>query len=125
MSLEDLRKALDTLDEPAFCEGTHPLHERATIELPDGSIAAIHDPGFVDWIVEHGEPAPFGKGRETRVDPKVRHAIRLVARGSATRMESRSTRSTGVAQRIGRRCGGSRCSATSTTRCSRSNRVHA
>lgn len=84
MSLEDLRGALDALDEPAFCEGTHSLDERASVRLPNGSVMRIDDPKLVDWLVEHGEPAPFGKHGETRVDPSVRQAIRLAARGEAT-----------------------------------------
>src|SRR5688500_5877039 len=83
VSLDDLRRALDQLDEPTLHEGTARLDERLAIMLPDGDVAAADDPHFVEWLLEHGEPAPFGLGSRTRLDPRVRNAIRLVARGDA------------------------------------------
>ncbi|HEX7704716.1 MAG TPA: hypothetical protein VF403_28440, partial [Kofleriaceae bacterium] len=83
MSLDDLKRSLQALDEPTFCEGTVQLTERLAIMLPDGDLAAPDDPTFVDWLVEHGEPAPFGQASETKLDPAVRYATRLVARGAA------------------------------------------
>ncbi len=59
------------------------LDERLAVMLPDGDVAAIDDPHFVDWLVEHGEPAPFGQRGETKLDPQVRAATRLKARGEA------------------------------------------
>ena len=50
--------------------------------LPDGDVGAVDDPQFVAWLVEHGEAAPFGHAHETKLDPNVRHAIRLAARGA-------------------------------------------
>jgi hypothetical protein len=83
MGIDDLKRALQGLDEPTFCEGTVQLTERLAIMLPDGDLAAPDDPAFVDWLVEHGEPAPFGQAGETKLDPAVRNATRLVARGAA------------------------------------------
>ena len=83
MSIDDLRSALLALDEPAFCEGSVQLSERLAIVLPDGDLATADWPRFVEWLVEHGEPAPFGQDGETRLDPAVRSAIRLAARGAA------------------------------------------
>ncbi len=83
MNLDDLRAALDALDEPAHCEGTFPVDESLAITLPDGETKAVRDPAFVDWLVAHGEPAPFGKGGVTQIDRDVRDAVRLIARGEA------------------------------------------
>src|SRR5688572_33390669 len=83
MSIDELRRVLASLDEPTYCEGTVRVAERLAIMLPDGDVAAVDDPGFVEWLVEHGEMAPFGHGGETKVDPAVRLATRLVARGAA------------------------------------------
>lgn len=83
MSLTALTEALDDLDEPACCEGTYRLTERLAIALPDGDVAAADDATFVDWLVEHSEPAPFGRAGETKIDPAVRNARRLLARGQA------------------------------------------
>src|SRR5580692_5057655 len=83
MSLESLKLALDALDEPSSCEGVVRLHDSLAIILPDGDLVAADDPILVDWLLAHGEPAPFGHDRETKLDPAVRHATRLVTRGDA------------------------------------------
>jgi hypothetical protein len=84
MSLDAFRKALDDLSDTACCEGTCRLTERLAIALPDGDVGAVDDATFVDWLLAHSEPAPFGMGGETKLDPKVRDAQRLIARGGAT-----------------------------------------
>jgi hypothetical protein len=84
MSMDQLRAVLDRLEEASCCSGTHVVPERIAIALPDGDVGAVDDPGFVDWLVAHAEPAPFGDGTKTKIDPKVRAAKRLVARGAAT-----------------------------------------
>jgi 2OG-Fe(II) oxygenase superfamily len=83
MSLESLKAALDALDEPSTCEGTVRSRDAMAIILPDGDLVAVDDPIFVDWLLAHGEPAPFGHNHETKLDPAVRHGTRLVTRGEA------------------------------------------
>lgn len=83
MAYEALRTALDELAEPGFCVGSYRPTERLAIALPDGDVAAVDDPMFVDWLRAHSEDAPFGHGGKTKHDPKVRNARRLVARGAA------------------------------------------
>jgi hypothetical protein len=83
MSVEQLRSALDTLEEASCCSGKVRLSERFAIALPDGDVGAIGDARFVDWLLEHSEPAPYGHGKETKLDPKVRSAQRLKARDKA------------------------------------------
>jgi hypothetical protein len=80
MSVADLRSALDTLDEASCCSGTVRLRERLALALPDGDVGASDDASFVDWLLAHSEPAPYGHGKETKLDPKVRSAQRLKAR---------------------------------------------
>ncbi|MBA2542545.1 MAG: 2OG-Fe(II) oxygenase, partial [Deltaproteobacteria bacterium] len=80
MSVAELRSALDTLEEESCCSGQVRLTERLALALPDGDVGAIGDPKFVDWLLEHSEPAPYGHGTETKLDPKVRSAQRLKAR---------------------------------------------
>lgn len=84
MSLEGLQRAVMALDDQVSCTGTVVLHERLSIMLPDGDVAAADDPRFVEWLLDHGEPASYGDlaQRETKVDPAVRHATRLRARGA-------------------------------------------
>jgi hypothetical protein len=83
MSLPAVKDALDKLDEKSFVEGTTRITERLAIMLPDGDVGAVEDPAFVDWLLEHAEVAPFGHAKKTKVDPKVRHAHRVTARGKA------------------------------------------
>ncbi|HEU0036250.1 MAG TPA: 2OG-Fe(II) oxygenase [Kofleriaceae bacterium] len=82
MSLEALRHALDALDEPTSCEGTHRLDEPLALMLPDGDVGALGDPAFVEWLLAHSELAPFGDGFVTRVDPGVRNVQRVIGRGA-------------------------------------------
>lgn len=83
MSQDVLKKVLEELPDPSFVEGTSKLTERLAIALPDGDVGALDDKMFVEWLVEHGEDAPFGEGTETKRDKKVRNAKRLVARSKA------------------------------------------
>jgi hypothetical protein len=80
MSVADLRSALDQLEEASCCSGKVKLTERFALALPDGDVGAIEDAKFVDWLLEHSEPAPYGHGKETKLDPNVRSAQRLKAR---------------------------------------------
>lgn len=84
MSRERFWDALEALDERTFCEGTCLLDESVAIALPDGDVAAVEDPTFVAWLVEHAELAPFGDGQTTRHDRAVRDSLRLTARGAAS-----------------------------------------
>jgi hypothetical protein len=81
MGFDAIKHALEALDEPVACEGNVRLRDPLTIRLPNGEAGKVTDPGFVDWLVAHAEPAPFGHAKETKHDPSVRRALRLVARG--------------------------------------------
>lgn len=83
MALDALRDALDALDEHVVCDGTWQPTEPLAIMLPDGDVGAVGDPGFVAWLLAHSELAPFGDGAQTRLDPEIRNAQRLIARGKA------------------------------------------
>jgi hypothetical protein len=77
-----LKTALDQLDEPTSCEGTHRLDEQLALMLPDGDVGALGDPRLVEWLLAHSELAPFGDGFTTRVDPGVRNVQRVIGRGA-------------------------------------------
>lgn len=81
MTLPALKEALDRIAEPSNCSGTYRLVERLALALPDGDVGAADDPKFIDWLLAHAEPAPFGSAKETKLDRSVRDAQRLVARG--------------------------------------------
>ena len=78
-----LKAVLDGIHEAACCSGVCKVEERVAIALPDGDVSAADDAGFVEWLLAHAEPAPYGEGGETKLDKQVRHAQRLVARGKA------------------------------------------
>jgi hypothetical protein len=82
VSIEALKAALDELDEPTSCEGTHRLDERLAVMLPDGDVGALDDRQFVDWLLAHSELAPFGDGFATRFDRGVRNVQRVIGRGA-------------------------------------------
>lgn len=81
MSVAELRDALDTLVEASCCSGKARVRETIALSLPDGDVGTVDDPIFVDWLNQHAEPAPYGQGTVTKIDPKVRSARRLTARG--------------------------------------------
>jgi hypothetical protein len=83
VGLEELQRAVAALDDVVSCTGTLRIDERLSVMLPDGDVGAVNDPRFVDWLVARGEPAPFGHERETKLDARMRDAIRLRARGAA------------------------------------------
>ncbi len=82
MSRDGLLRAMATLDEHVSVAGTTATDAPLVLALPDGNERAVDDPGFVSWLLSRGEAAPFGVGDETRLDPTVRSAVRLSARGS-------------------------------------------
>jgi hypothetical protein len=81
VSVAELRGALDTLVEVSCCSGKARVREAIALSLPDGDVGTIDDAIFVDWLDQHAEPAPYGQGTVTKIDPKVRSAKRLTARG--------------------------------------------
>lgn len=72
------------LDARASCVGTITVERPLVLSLPDGSAHRADDHAFVSWLLAHGEAAPFGVGDETRLDPTVRSAVRLTARGAVS-----------------------------------------
>ncbi len=84
MSLEQVKAALEELPDPSYVSGVAKLTEPFAIALPDGDVGALDDKVFLDWLLEHGEVAPFGDKGETKLDAEVRNAKRLVARGKAS-----------------------------------------
>ena len=79
--LDRLKEALEAIDTPAWCEGVASA-KHVVLDAPDGGKCSAADPrAFVDWLVEHSEPAPFGHQNQTRLDTKVRATLRLRSRG--------------------------------------------
>src|SRR3569623_215571 len=79
--LDRLKEALEAIDTPAWCEGVASA-KHVVLDAPDGGKCSAAAPrAFVDWLVEHSEPAPFGHQNQNRLDTKVRATLRLRSRG--------------------------------------------
>ena len=78
MSLDELRAALETLRDPLAVVGTLPASDLALV-LADGTRLSPHAGDFVERLLTFAEPAPFGDGKATRLDPAVRSAQRILA----------------------------------------------
>ena len=78
------QSVLDSLEDATSCSGTYRPPEGIAIALPDGDVGAADDSKFVDWLLAHSEPAPFGHNGETKLDKNVRAADRLTVRDKAT-----------------------------------------
>lgn len=76
--LEAIVEKLDALLDPLVVRGTLPARA-ITARLPTGEALAL-DAANVEPLLPHCEPAPFGRGGETKVDRAVRDALRLKAR---------------------------------------------
>jgi len=75
-----LTRALDALEEPAYCSGR--ASTAAPVELAVGDDAcAVTDKTFIAWLRARSEVAPFGDGAQTRIDESIRRTSRLCSRG--------------------------------------------
>lgn len=79
MSRDALRAALDALEDPLAVVGTLPASSELAIVLADGSRLSARASDFVERLLAFAEPAPFGDGKATRLDPAVRLAQRIRA----------------------------------------------
>ncbi|MDI1442439.1 2OG-Fe(II) oxygenase [Polyangium sp. 6x1] len=81
-----LAAALDAVTEPLLVSGSWTLPAPVSLRIPGGPVVSVgrtedEHRAFVDALLAHAEPAPFGDGAKTRVDPEVRNGLRLIARG--------------------------------------------
>lgn len=83
-SLAELQAAVEALDAEFVCGGTWRGRQPLALVLPSGERIAMEKRGgpqrFVDALLKHSEPAPFGDGRRNRTDPDVRRAMRVLGR---------------------------------------------
>lgn len=77
--LAGLQAALDEMTEPLVVTGVVKPIAPVSLHLPDGTELSLADP---EALAPHTEPAPYGDGRLTRTDPKVRRGLRIKARGA-------------------------------------------
>jgi hypothetical protein len=80
-SFSDVLAALEAFEAPLAVTGTASAPD-LRIELPSGEASPTVGPELAQWIETRAEPAPFGDGEATRLDPAVRHARRLPDRAN-------------------------------------------
>lgn len=79
LELDALRDALDDLEDPLAVVGTLPASPGLTLVLADGTRLSAYADDLVTRLLPFAEPAPFGDGKATRLDPSVRLAQRIRA----------------------------------------------
>jgi len=88
--LERLQLALHDMATPFACGGAVHLREPVTLRFRDGAIFSFEAgsgagaaPASLEPLLRRCQPAPFGSGRETRYDRRVRDALQLRATDGA------------------------------------------
>jgi hypothetical protein len=108
-TLENLRLALHGVTSPFSCEGTFVPDNPVTIVFKDQTkFEVVRAKSSFDQeselrpLLEHCQPAPFGHGKRTRYDRKVRDALQLKAENGGFRVENFDPESAGILKKIQR-----------------------
>ncbi len=107
--LEDLKLALHGVTSPFSCEGTFVPDKPATIVFKaETRVEVVRAKSSYDQerearpLLEHCKPAPFGHGKKTRYDSRVRDALQLKAEGGAFRVENFDLESADILKKVQR-----------------------
>src|SRR5262249_45749446 len=94
-TLEALRLALHGVTSPFSCEGTFVPDKPVTLGFEDQTRlevirakSAFHQKDELRPLLEHCKPAPFGEGKKTRYDRRVRDALQLKAENGGFTVEN-------------------------------------
>jgi hypothetical protein len=107
--LEQLRLAIHGVSAPFSCAGTCVPAKSVTFVFRDGTrfeVVRAKDE-FVHTsalkpLLEHCRPAPFGDGKKTRYDRRVRDALQLKAEGGGFSIEGFDPQSAGILKKVQR-----------------------
>lgn len=106
-TLEDLRLAIHGVTAPFSCEGTFVPDKPVTFVFKDGNRfevirakTAFEQKNELKSLLEHCKPAPFGDGRKTRYDRRVRDALQLKAEKGGFTVENFDPESAGILKKI-------------------------
>src|ERR1700677_2218302 len=94
-TLENLRLAIHGVTAPFSCDGTYVQASPVTFIFRDKSgfeviraKNAFEQKNQLQALLDHCEPAPFGDGKKTRHDRRVRDALQLKAERGAFSIEN-------------------------------------
>jgi hypothetical protein len=108
-TLENLRLALHGVTSPFSCEGTFVPDKPVRLVFKDQTrFEVIRAKGLFDQkneltpLLEHCKPAPFGEGKKTRHDRRVRDALQLNAENGGFTVEHFDPESAGILKKVQR-----------------------
>jgi hypothetical protein len=109
-TLEDLRLAIHGVTAPFSCEGTYVpkrpvafvFKDRTKFEIIRAK-AVFEQNEMLKPLLEQCKPAPFGDGKKTRYDRRVRDALQLKAEEGAFSIENFDPESAGILKKIQRK----------------------
>jgi hypothetical protein len=108
-TLENLRLAIHGVTAPFSCEGTFIPAKPVTLVFKDRTRFeviraedAFEQNGKLKPLLEHCKPAPFGEGKKTRYDRRVRDALQLKAEAGGFTVENFDPQSAGILKKIQR-----------------------
>ncbi|MFO0890253.1 MAG: hypothetical protein U0790_14070 [Isosphaeraceae bacterium] len=108
-TLEHLRLAIHGVTSPFSCAGTFVPDEPVTLIFKDETRCAVvrskneFDPtDELRPLLDHCRPAPFGHGKTTRYDRRVRDALQLKAEKGQFRVENFEPEAAGILKKIRR-----------------------
>lgn len=108
-TLENLRLAIHGVTAPFSCAGTFVSDKPVTFVFRDRTRFELirakdrfQQNDKLKPLLQHCKPAPFGDGKKTRYDRKVRDALQLKAEGGAFSIENFDPESAGILKMIQR-----------------------
>lgn len=109
VALENLRLAIHGVTAPFSCAGTFVPDKPVELVFKDRSRFAVvrakdafDQTNTMKPLFDHCKPAPFGDGKKTRYDRRVRDALQLKAEEGGFRVENFDPESAGILQTIRR-----------------------
>src|SRR5215469_6196748 len=105
--LEDLRLALHGVTSPFSCQGMFVPDKPVTLVFKDQTrfeviraTSAFDQKDALRPLLERCKPAPFGEGKKTRYDWRVRDALQLKAENGAFTVENFDPESAGILKKV-------------------------
>jgi len=106
-TLENLRLAVHGVNSPFSCEGTFVPDKPVTLVFKDQTRFEViraervfDQESLLKPLLGHCKPAPFGDGKKTRFDPRVRHALQLKAENGGFKVENFDPETAGIVKKV-------------------------
>jgi hypothetical protein len=109
VTLENLRLAIHGVTAPFWCDGTFVPDKPITLVFKDGAKFEVaraksdfDQENELRPLLERSKPAPFGKGKKTRYDRRVRDALQLKAENGELGVENFDPETAGILKKVQR-----------------------